>query len=169
MEPRPRAMIVAPNRCEASPAPSVAARRRRRTTGAESGRAARRESRFRRRSPAPAAPRRCARCMRKPADLAMVDLRMPDVNGLDLLRQIRVDVPGLRSDPDDRVRRGRQRGRSDQARRARVPHQAVRLRAAAAGAGRHPRWSSSAARRSSRSRARWRGSSSSAGCSGAAR
>jgi two-component system response regulator HydG len=32
--------------------------------------------------------------MRKPADLAMVDLRMPDVNGLDLLRQIRSTVPG---------------------------------------------------------------------------
>jgi two-component system response regulator HydG len=32
--------------------------------------------------------------MRKPADLAMVDLRMPDVNGLDLLRQIRAAVPG---------------------------------------------------------------------------
>ncbi len=32
--------------------------------------------------------------MRRPADLAMVDLRMPDVNGLDLLRQIRSAVPG---------------------------------------------------------------------------
>src|SRR5712691_7049238 len=32
--------------------------------------------------------------MRKPSDLAMVDLRMPDVNGLDLLRQIRANVPG---------------------------------------------------------------------------
>ena len=31
--------------------------------------------------------------MRRPADLAMVDLRMPDVNGLDLLRQIRASVP----------------------------------------------------------------------------
>src|SRR5712691_5067619 len=31
--------------------------------------------------------------MRKPADLAMVDLRMPDVNGLDLLRQILSVVP----------------------------------------------------------------------------
>jgi two-component system response regulator HydG len=31
--------------------------------------------------------------MRKPADLAMLDLRMPDVNGLDLLRQIRSAVP----------------------------------------------------------------------------
>src|SRR5438309_1479557 len=31
--------------------------------------------------------------LRKPADLAMVDLRMPDVNGLDLLRQIRSVVP----------------------------------------------------------------------------
>jgi len=31
---------------------------------------------------------------RKPADLAMIDLRMPDVNGLDLLRQIRRAVPG---------------------------------------------------------------------------
>ena len=31
---------------------------------------------------------------RRPADLAMVDLRMPDVNGLDLLRQIRTAVPG---------------------------------------------------------------------------
>src|SRR3954452_4892003 len=31
--------------------------------------------------------------MRKPADLAMVDLRMPDVNGLDLLKQIRTAVP----------------------------------------------------------------------------
>src|SRR5476651_857329 len=30
---------------------------------------------------------------RKPADLAMVDLRMPDVNGLDLLRRIRTAVP----------------------------------------------------------------------------
>jgi DNA-binding NtrC family response regulator len=32
--------------------------------------------------------------MRRPADLAMVDLRMPDVNGLDLLREIRTSVPG---------------------------------------------------------------------------
>jgi len=32
--------------------------------------------------------------LRKPADLAMIDLRMPDVNGLDLLRQIRRAVPG---------------------------------------------------------------------------
>jgi len=32
--------------------------------------------------------------VRRPADLAMVDLRMPDVNGLDLLRQIRAAVPG---------------------------------------------------------------------------
>lgn len=31
--------------------------------------------------------------MRKPADLAMVDLRMPDMNGLDLLREIRASVP----------------------------------------------------------------------------
>src|SRR5581483_4098615 len=30
---------------------------------------------------------------RRPADLAMVDLRMPDVNGLDLLRQIKASVP----------------------------------------------------------------------------
>jgi two-component system, NtrC family, response regulator HydG len=30
----------------------------------------------------------------RPADLAMVDLRMPDVNGLDLLRDIRRAVPG---------------------------------------------------------------------------
>jgi DNA-binding NtrC family response regulator len=31
---------------------------------------------------------------RRPADLAMVDLRMPEVNGLDLLRQVRTSVPG---------------------------------------------------------------------------
>jgi len=31
---------------------------------------------------------------RRSADLAMLDLRMPDVNGLDLLRQIRASVPG---------------------------------------------------------------------------
>jgi DNA-binding NtrC family response regulator len=31
--------------------------------------------------------------MKRPADLAMVDLHMPDVNGLDLLRQIRAQVP----------------------------------------------------------------------------
>jgi DNA-binding NtrC family response regulator len=31
--------------------------------------------------------------IRQPADLAMVDLRMPDVNGLDLLRQIKQAVP----------------------------------------------------------------------------
>jgi DNA-binding NtrC family response regulator len=29
----------------------------------------------------------------RPADLAMIDLRMPDVNGLDLLRQIRASIP----------------------------------------------------------------------------
>ena len=32
--------------------------------------------------------------LRKPTDLAMIDLRMPDVNGLDLLRQIRRAAPG---------------------------------------------------------------------------
>jgi DNA-binding NtrC family response regulator len=32
--------------------------------------------------------------MRRQADLAMVDLRMPEVNGLDLLRQIKATVPG---------------------------------------------------------------------------
>jgi len=32
--------------------------------------------------------------LHKPTDLAMIDLRMPDVNGLDLLRQIRRAVPG---------------------------------------------------------------------------
>src|SRR6184192_1999923 len=32
--------------------------------------------------------------MRRPADLALVDLRMPDTNGLDLLRQIKAAVPG---------------------------------------------------------------------------
>jgi DNA-binding NtrC family response regulator len=31
---------------------------------------------------------------KRPADLAMIDLRMPDVNGLDLLRQIKTAVPG---------------------------------------------------------------------------
>src|SRR5262245_65801325 len=31
--------------------------------------------------------------MRKPADLAMLDLRMPDVSALELLRQIRPAVP----------------------------------------------------------------------------
>ena len=76
---------------------------------------------------------------RRPADLAMIDLRMPDVNGLELLRQIRTTVPELRGDSDDGVRRGRQRGRGDQAGRARLPDQAVRLRSVASGAGRHPR------------------------------
>src|SRR4029450_10739759 len=32
--------------------------------------------------------------MRRPADLGMVDLRMRDVSGLDLMRQIRTSVPG---------------------------------------------------------------------------
>ena len=32
--------------------------------------------------------------VRRPADLAMIDLRMPDTNGLDLLRQIRAAAPG---------------------------------------------------------------------------
>src|SRR5439155_6589607 len=31
--------------------------------------------------------------MRRPATLAMVDLRMPNVNGLDLVRQIRATTP----------------------------------------------------------------------------
>jgi DNA-binding NtrC family response regulator len=32
--------------------------------------------------------------IRRPADLALVDLRMPDVDGLDLLRQLKTTVPG---------------------------------------------------------------------------
>jgi DNA-binding NtrC family response regulator len=34
-----------------------------------------------------------AQLQRRPADLAMVDLRMPDVNGLEVLRAIREAVP----------------------------------------------------------------------------
>ena len=128
-----------------------------------------REGRVRRRRPAPAAPRRMRTLLRKPADLAMVDLRMPDVNGLDLLRQIRATVPGCEVILMTGLRRRRQRRRGDQARRARVSHQAVRLRSPAAGARATSARSSSGARRSSRSRARWRGSSSSAACSAAVR
>ena len=36
------------------------------------------------------------------ADVAMVDLRMPDISGLDVLRQIRDIDPGA-SDPHDRL------------------------------------------------------------------
>ena len=107
--------------------------------------------------------------MRKPADLAMVDLRMPDVNGLDLLRQIRADVPGCEvilmtayAAVDSAVEAIKLGAREYLTK----PFDFDRLRA---GAGRHPRSSSSGARRWSRSRARSRGSSSSAACSAAAR
>ena len=72
----------------------------------------------------------------KPADLAMVDLRMPDVNGLELLRQIRASVPGCEvilmtgyAAVDSAVEAIKLGARD-------IPDQAVRLRSPAPGADR---------------------------------
>ena len=54
------------------------------------------------------------------ADLVMVDLRMPEVGGLDVLRAIRDLDPRCQADPHDRLRVGRHRRGSDQARRASI-------------------------------------------------
>ena len=107
--------------------------------------------------------------LRKPADLAMVDLRMPDVNGLDLLRQIRTTVPGCEvilmtayAAVDSAVEAIKLGAREYLTKpfdfdRLKQVLEDIRAELRAARAG---RW---------RSRARWRGSSSSAACSGAAR
>ena len=71
-----------------------------------------------------------ARCStRAPFDLVLTDFRMAEMNGLELLREIkrrRARVPGH---PDDRVRHGRKCGRRDEGRRLRLRDQAVLARA----------------------------------------
>ena len=72
----------------------------------------------------------------------------PTSNGLDLLRQIRTSVPGCEVILMTALRRGRQRGRGDQARRARVPDKPFDFDRLRAGARRTSARSSSGARRS---------------------
>ena len=126
------------DRAQACRQPSAASRRGRRAAGAEGdrapggeGRLRRRHVRERRRGDAGADAQAGRSGDGRPADARRERPRSaaPDsVRGAE-----------LRSDSDDRRRGGRQRRRGDQAGRARIPHQAVRLRSAAAGARRHPR------------------------------
>ena len=78
------------------------------------------------------------------ADLVMVDLRMPDLGGLDVLRAIRDIDPRCQAVLMTGYRLGRHRGRGDQARRDRLPEQAARLRPARAAARRRARRSRAA-------------------------
>jgi two-component system response regulator HydG len=102
---------------------------------------------------------------RKPADLAMVDLRMPDINVPRAARQIRTSVPGCEvilmtayGSVDSAVERYKLGARE-------YLTKPFDFDAPAAGLSRSAS-SWNAAPRSSRSKARSRGSSSSAGCSG---
>ena len=61
-------------------------------------------------------------------DAALVDLQMPGIGGIDVLRALRARRPGLPGDPDDGQRDARYGDRGRQSRRARLPDQAVRLR-----------------------------------------
>ena len=65
-------------------------------------------------------------------DVLLVDNLMPELTGLDLMRElVATSGEGSAADsPDDRARHGRERGSSDEARRARLPQEAVRDRRA---------------------------------------
>ena len=68
---------------------------------------------------------------REPVDLAIVDVMLPDISGLKVLRPHPGDRPGdLRGDAD-RVRFGGHRGHRDQVRRVRLPDQALQERRSA--------------------------------------
>ncbi len=62
---------------------------------------------------------------RAACDLAFLDLRLGNEDGLDLLPKLLAARPGLEVIVDHRLRDHRDRGRGDQARRPRLPAQAV--------------------------------------------
>ena len=71
-------------------------------------------------------------------DVLVVDNLMPELTGLDLIRELAASTPESErpADPDDdRARHGRERHRGDEARRARLPAEAVRDRRTAGRGG----------------------------------
>ena len=83
-----------------------------------------------------AAPRRARRAStvaRASAfDLVITDLRMPELDGFDLIRDVKAARVAAARDHDHRVRLDRDRDQGGQARRLRLHHQAVRDRRAGA-------------------------------------
>ena len=67
-------------------------------------------------------------------DLVMMDVKLPDQDGIGVLRQLKREHPRARGHRDDRLRRLLDRHQGDGARRLRLRHQAVRHRRPA----RHP-------------------------------
>ena len=67
---------------------------------------------------------------REPVDLLISDIKMPDMSGVDVLRAAKQRRSGHPRHHDHGVRVDRDRGRSDAARRLRLPEQAVRRRSA---------------------------------------
>ena len=113
-----------------------ARRRRRKNPQGARPRAARRRPRGGRDRRARARRSGCSR--ERTFDVLLVDNVMPELSGLDLIREfVGVDARGrAAADPDDDgARHGRERDRGDEARRARLPAEAVRDRRAA---GRRP-------------------------------
>ena len=65
---------------------------------------------------------------RRPCDLVLLDMALPGIDGMEVLRRIRHAGERHAGDRDDRSRLGRDRGRGDEAGRLRLPEQAVRRR-----------------------------------------
>ena len=63
--------------------------------------------------------------------VVVTDLKMPGMDGIELVKKLRAMRRPARGDRDDRVRRGRDRGRGDARRRRGLPDQAAQLRRAA--------------------------------------
>ena len=120
-----------PSPDDAAAAPSCSSTTKKRSSRRWAARCATRATRWSRRR----SPREAQRLLAERSfDLLLVDNVMPQLSGLDLIREY-VGVHARRraaADPDDdRACHGRERDRGDEARRARLPAEAVRDRRAA--------------------------------------